>query len=164
MRQPPRERHQRRDADGFCQYSLTFHTDLGHELFTSHEVIDVVFAQILRAASEQWFAVIAYCFMPDHLDLLVDGRSERSNCREFVATAKRYSGAFYAHRFGSRLWQAHDFARVIRDHALTHAAARHILLNPVRAGLVARVEDYPFAGSLTHTLQELLDARYTCTP
>ena len=164
MRQPPRERHQWRDADGFRQYSLTFHTDLGHELFTSHEVIDVVFAQVLRAASEQWFAVIAYCFMPDHLDLLVDGRSERSDCRQFVTAAKRYSGAFYAYRFGGRLWQAHDSARIIRDRELTLATARHILLNPVRAGLVARVEDYPFAGSLTHALQELLDARYTCTP
>ena len=59
MRSPQRERHQRRDTSGFHQYSLTFHTDLGHDLFTSHEVIDIVFAQILRAASEQWFAVIA---------------------------------------------------------------------------------------------------------
>jgi len=155
MRPTPRDRRQPLAADGFHQYSLTFRTDLRHKLFTSHEIIDAVFAQILRAASEQWFAVIAYCFMPDHLHLLVDGRSERCDCRQFVTTAKHYSAAFYAQRFGGRLWQAYDFAQIIRDRALIPPAARHILTNPVRAGLVRRVEDYPFSGSLTHSLDEL---------
>ena len=158
MRPTACDRWRPRCTDGFHQYSLTFRTDLRHRLFTSHEVIDSVFAQILRAASEQWFAVIAYCFMPDHLHLLVDGRSERCDCRHFVTAAKQYSAAFYAQRFGGRLWQAHDFAQIIRDRALIQPAARHILTNPVRAGLAHRVEDYPFAGSLTHSLEELLTA------
>jgi len=158
MRSQPRDRWRSPHADGFHQYSLTFRTDLRHKLFTSSEVIDLVFAQILRAASQQWFAVIAYCFMPDHLHLLIDGRSDRCDCRRFVCSAKQYSGACYAQRFGGRLWQAYDFAQIIRDRALVQPAARHILTNPVRAGLVPRVEDYPFAGSLTHSLEDLMTA------
>jgi putative transposase len=146
------------DYVGLYRYSLTFCTDLRHDLFNSREVVDLVLAQILRAASEQWFAVIAYCFMPDHLHLLIEGCSERSDCRAFIARAKQYSAFYYAQKHGSRLWQRYGFEHVIRDSELTLVVARYILSNPVRAGLAERVEDYPFVGSLTYQLRELLEA------
>ena len=36
--------------------------------------------------------------------------------------------------------------------------ARYILENPVRAGLVARIQDYPFSGSKRYTLEQILEA------
>jgi hypothetical protein len=36
--------------------------------------------------------------------------------------------------------------------------ARYTLENPVRAGLVTRVEDYPFVGSLVYPVAEILEA------
>jgi hypothetical protein len=35
---------------------------------------------------------------------------------------------------------------------------RYIVENPVRAGLVARVEDYPFLGSTVYSIAEILEA------
>ena len=35
--------------------------------------------------------------------------------------------------------------------------AKYVLENPIRAGLVKRVEDYPFVGSLKYSLADLLD-------
>jgi hypothetical protein len=46
----------------------------------------------------------------------------------------------------------------LRDDESTLATARYILENPVRAKFVIRPEDYPFLGSRTHKIAELLEA------
>jgi hypothetical protein len=45
---------------------------------------------------------------------------------------------------------------VLRDDEGTIGVAKYIVENPVRAGLVERPEDYPYLGSLTVTVRELL--------
>jgi hypothetical protein len=47
---------------------------------------------------------------------------------------------------------------VLRNDEPTLGVARHTLENPIRAGLVARVEEYPFAGSLVYPIAEILAA------
>ena len=37
--------------------------------------------------------------------------------------------------------------------------AKYILENPIRAGLVVCVEDYPFVGSMVYSLADLLEGR-----
>jgi putative transposase len=146
------------DYLGPHRYSLTFCTAHRQSLFTTHAVVGLVLEQIARAADEQQFAVIVYCFMPDHAHLLVEGQSADSDGKGFIARAKQYSGFYYKKEHGSNLWQRYGFEHVLRDDALTLVVAKYILENPVRAGLVRRVEDYPFLGSLVYSLSELLEA------
>ncbi len=80
------------DYVGRYRYFLTFCTNRRIPRFTDPAVVDLVLSQISRAASEQAFAVIAYCFMPDHLHLLVEGRSEDADARRFIARAKQVLG------------------------------------------------------------------------
>jgi REP element-mobilizing transposase RayT len=40
--------------------------------------VDEVLAHILRAADDESFAVVAYCFMPDHLHLLPPDSSRKA--------------------------------------------------------------------------------------
>ena len=94
--------------------------------------------------------------MPDHVHLLVEGSLETSDCRRFIARAKQASGYAHSCRFGGRLWQRYSFERVLRADEPPRVVARYILANPVRAGLVARVEDYPFVGSPAYGLDALL--------
>ena len=103
---------------------------------------------------------MAYCFMPDHLHLLVEGKAEHSDCRRFIAKSKQYSGFYFSKRFGRRLWQRYSFERVLRDCEQTFVVARYVLENPVRAGLVAAIEDYPFVGSCVYALHELIASAY----
>ena len=97
--------------------------------------------------------------MPDHLHLLIEGlaEAESSDCRRFISRAKQFSGYHYAKAFGHRLWQRYGFERVLRDDEATLVVARYILENPLRAGLVGRIEDYPFAGSRVYSLAEILE-------
>jgi putative transposase len=146
------------DYLGLHRYSLTFCTDRRQKLFTTHDVVDLVLEQIARAAGQYQFAIIAYCFMPDHAHLLIEGRSADSDAKEFIVRAKQYSGFHHKKARRSRLWQRYGFEHVLQDDELTLVVAKYILENPIRAGLVGRVEDYPFVGSLMYGLRDLLIA------
>jgi len=127
-------------------------------LLTTSDVVDLVLEQISRAAVECRFEIIAYCAMPDHLHLLSEGQSADSDAKRFIARAKQYSGYYYKQAHGSVLWQRYGFEHLLRDEELVLVVAKYILENPVRAGLVKRVEDYPFVGSLVYPLNELFAA------
>jgi putative transposase len=64
-----------------------------------------VVAQILRAAADEQFSILAYCFMPDHAHLLIEAGSESSDGRRFITHAKQLSGFHYQMAYGHRLWQ-----------------------------------------------------------
>ena len=145
------------DYLGVHRYSLTFCTHRREPFFANATIVDLVLAQISRAATENQFAILAYCFMPDHLHLLVEGQSDASDCKKFIARAKQYSGFYFKQAHRRTLWQRYGFEHVLRDEELSLVVARYIVANPLRAGLVQRVEDYPFVGSLVYSLPELIE-------
>ena len=147
---PRQPQHLRRfNYVGYHAYFLTFCTYERRAVFTSPGPVELVLAQISRAAGESFFAVLAYCFMADHVHLLVEGISEASDCKDFIKRAKQYSGFYFMKTYRARLWQRYSYDHVLRDHQKPVDAARYILGNPVHAALVTRPEDYPFSGSLT---------------
>jgi putative transposase len=146
------------DYLGLHQYFLTFCTDRRRDLFVAPDAVLLVRTQIERAALEQCFALVAYCFMPDHVHLLVEGQAEDSDCKRFIARAKQYSGFHYRATFGQRLWQRYGYERTLRSDEAASSVARYILENPLRAGLVERVVDFPFLGSNTYTVDQVLEA------
>ena len=152
---PERLRHF--DYLGLHRYSLTFCTAGRERHFTDQAVVDLVRSQFLRAATERDFAILAYCFMPDHVHLLIEGQREDADCKQFIARAKQYSGFYYSQQFRHPLWQRYGFERVLRDDEATVVVARYILANPVRAGLVTQVSDYPFLGSCVVSVNEMLE-------
>jgi putative transposase len=111
-----------------------------------------------RARNEQRFSVVAYCFMPDHVHLLVAGEADDADGRRFVARAKQYAGFHYQRTFGARLWQRYGFEHTLGDEDDTLDVARYILENPLRAGLVRRISDYPYVGSSVYSVDQLLEA------
>ena len=151
---PPHLQHF--DYTGIHRYSLTFCTNRRRPLFAEASIVELVLSQISRASQEHGFAVIAYCFMPDHAHLLVHGQCEAADCKRFITAAKQYSGYYYRRRFPGMLWQRYGYERTLRNGEDTVTVARYILENPVRAGLTQTVEQYPFVGSLVCELRELL--------
>lgn len=141
---------------GLHRYSLTFCTNWKRKLFHDATAVDLVLSQFLRVADKERFAILAYCFMPDHVHLLIEGLALDSDGRKFITKSKQCSGHAYAQAFQTRLWQPFGFEHVLRDEEKVHAVARYILENPVRAGLAATVMDYPFLGSQRYDVRELL--------
>lgn len=99
--------------------------------------------------------------MPDHVHQLVRGRTATADGRKFIRKAKQYSGFYFSQGFNQRLWQRYGRDQVIRDDEDIRPIAQYIIENPVRAGLVARPEDYPFIGSQIYSREELMSWAYS---
>ena len=96
--------------------------------------------------------VWAYCLMPNHVHLIAVPASS-DGLRGAIGEAHRRYTTVINRREGWRghLWQGR-FASYVMDDRYTLAAARYVELNPVRAGLVARAEDYPCSSARAHLL------------
>jgi len=141
---------------GLYRYSLTFCCHNRQRRFDEKTAVDLVLSQIRRAANDEWFAISAYCFMPDHLHLIIEARDTTSNALKFIKRAKQFSGFYYKQKYHEPLWQRYGYEHVLRDDDDVRRAARYIFENPVRASLVSSPQNYPYLGSDTHSVNELL--------
>jgi putative transposase len=140
------------------RYSLTLCAFEREPRFTTHEVVEPARSQLLQRARDFRFELTAYCFMPDHLHVLAVGESEDSDLGRFISRMKQDTGYWYSKTCRKRLWQEGFYDRILRNDEETIVVARYILDNPVRAGLVARFDEYPFSGSSRYSIPELADA------
>ena len=142
---------------GFHRYFLTFCTYRRATHFTTEAAVSLAASEFQHAAEREELAILAYCFMPDHVHLLTHGVHADADLKRFVTRSKQCSGYRFAQTTGQHLWQRYGFERVLRDDESTPAIIRYIVNNPVRAGLVRDPADYPFWGSFTHTREALLE-------
>jgi putative transposase len=146
------------DYVGLYRYFLTICVAPRREVFIDCDSVDLVLSQLRRSASVRHFAVIAYCFMPDHIHLLVEGLTDDADLRNFMRVFKQQSSFAWRRQHEQQLWQRGYFDRVLREEDDTVTVARYVLNNPVRAGIVAAPDQYPFLGSLTMDLRDLLES------
>jgi putative transposase len=90
-------------------------------------------AELLREAS-----TLAFVLMPDHLHWLMQLGSERDLSR-VIGAVKNVA----AHRLGRPVWQSGFHDHAVRAEEDLRQIARYIVANPLRAGLVSQLEDYP---------------------
>jgi putative transposase len=146
------------DYTGPRRYFLTFCTFHRQPHFIDAATTTSTLSEILRVAGALGFSVLAYCFMPDDVHLLVEGDTPTADARRFTTALKQHTGFWFARERGERLWQRYGYERVLRDSDDSLAVARYILENPVRAGLARAPSDYPFSGSPRYSMPAVLDA------
>lgn len=99
----------------------------------------------LRDCDSQGFSsTLAYVLMPDHLHWLVqlyDG-SLSALLQRFKSCSAGQVNRLHR-RIGKTLWQPGFHDRAVRDDADIRAMARYIAANPIRAGLVNNIGQYP---------------------
>lgn len=115
-----------------------------------------------RMARRHRLAVWAYCLMPNHVHLLVVPSDESGLARPLGEGHRRYALQTNRRRgWTGHLWQER-FASFPMDEPHLRAAIRYVLLNPVRAGLVASCVDWPHSSARAHVCGEsdsLIDPR-----
>jgi putative transposase len=141
---------------GVQRYFLTICTENRAEYFKDAAVVQPVIDQFLQTSGEEAMAILAYCVMPDHLHLLVDGEHDGLDLKQFVKRAKQHSGYRFKQEYGKKLWQDGYYEHVLRDEERTEDVVFYIIANPVRKHLVERPLDYPFWGSSLYSREELL--------
>ncbi len=99
---------------------------------------------------KQGVACWAYCLMPNHVHLILVPDREEALARALGETHRRYASVVNARaRVTGHLFQSR-FGSVVIDEEHLAAAARYVALNPVRAKLVARAEDWRWSSARAH--------------
>ena len=105
----------------------------------------MLLSTIGRAKRRHGWKVHAYCLMSNHYHLLIETPEPN------IAIGMQWLNSTYAHRFNEKYERiGHLFQRryadgiILTDEHL-HEVIRYIPLNPVRAGLCKRPEDWPWS-------------------
>ena len=92
----------------------------------------------------------AYCLMPNHVHLIAVPESETSLARAIAEAHRRYTVMINSREnWRGYLWHGR-FASFPLDETHLLTAVRYIELNPVRAGLARKPEDYEWSSARAH--------------
>jgi putative transposase len=102
------------------------------------------------AARRSGASIWSYCLMPNHVHLIVVPADPDGLRSTFADAHRRYTGFINArHRWTGHLWQGR-YGAVAMDEDHLAAAARYVALNPVRARLTDRAEEWEWSSTRAH--------------
>ena len=124
-------------------YLLTATVDRREPVFADFRLGRLLAAELKAAHVEGLVDSLAWVVMPDHIHwLLVLQRGSLSALmRRVKGRSARQINPHIGHR--GRLWQDGFRDRALRSEEDVLPVARYIVANPLRAGLVQQVGDYP---------------------
>ena len=111
--------------------------------FESFQLGRLVVRELRSAHEDGLVRSLAWVVMPDHLHWLVG--LQQGSLSELMRRIKSNSARAVNRQLGlhGRLWQDGYHDRAFRREEDLQVVARYIVANPLRAGLVSRVGDYP---------------------
>ena len=122
------------------RYFLTFCSDERQEVLACPRVHERVRQFISDSLSRYGVWVDSYVLMPNHVHLIISTAPESAVLGDWVKAFK----AVVAHR--EFKWQPGCFDHVLRSEESTAEKWEYIRMNPVRAGLAKRPEDWAYSG------------------
>ena len=130
-------RRGRFSAAGQC-YMVTTVTRQRQSVFTDLERARCLIRCLQQEQETGRAFTMAYVLMPDHLHWLLTLGQGRS-----LSVVVRAVKAVTAHQIGGVVWQRGFHDRALRCDEDVQQVARYVVANPLRAGLVRHLGDYP---------------------
>jgi len=132
-----------RFSETYRSYLVTTVTDARQPIFTDWSLGRLLVHAMKTEHDRGEVSSLAWVVMPDHLHWLFELRS--GELSEVVCRVKSRSTMVINKATGrtGKLWRGGFHDRAIRHDESLITAARYIVANPLRAGLVAKVGDYP---------------------
>jgi putative transposase len=131
-------------------YFVTFCTHMRKPYLARDEVHAAFVAYSARAQRDSNIAVGRYVIMPDHVHLFVRG-SELFRLGPWVGLLKQaLAKAAGLSRAKTQLWEEGFFDHVLRSNESYAQKCNYVRENPLRAGLVKSVEDWPYQGEIVY--------------
>ncbi len=112
----------------------------------------LTYLQLLSKYAKQFSLQIwAYCLMPNHVHLLVVPEKEESLARGVGLTNQLYT-QYINRKFNQsgRVWQNRFFSCMVDSDKYLWTVACYIESNPIKAGLVDRIENYEWSSARAH--------------
>ena len=142
-------------------FFVTIGTEDRAKWFVQPQLVTYCIDALRLSCEAAGFDLLAYCFMPDHVHLLVETEAEGNDLIRLIHRFKQRTGWWFRNRYAAGglkasptgpserpgLWQKSFHDHILRGEEAADEVIRYILENPVRAGLAASVGDYSYAWS-----------------
>ena len=145
-------------------YFLTLCARDRKRVFVDSRVVKTILGVLRDVCGRYSFGVYAYCFMPDHLHLIVTGENDSSELPGMVQAFKSLAAGAVRKIGMFDLWQKGYYDHVLRTGESMDSAAWYVFMNPVRAGLVRRVGQWGFSGSFVFELGRVVAPEESFVP
>jgi REP element-mobilizing transposase RayT len=130
-------------------YLLTWTTENRIPWFTDWHLGRLVVTALSRAHGEGKAESLAFVIMPDHVHWLITLMADALST--LVRNVKSQAGFLVKHRLleqgrigqDTAIWQDGYHDHALRSEESVEDVARYIVMNPVRAGLVKSIRQYP---------------------
>ena len=125
-------------------YHITTRTYAREPLFDNFETGRLVVKHIIHEEKAGHIKTLAFVIMPDHLHWLMQLITDRP-----MSVAVNNVKSFSARRINQQrnqtgqVWQKGFYDRALRREEDVVEVARYIIANPLRAGIVRQIGDYP---------------------
>jgi len=125
-------------------YLITTVTHNRNPIFNDFDIARLLIRQLQLTSVELRITSLAWVVMPDHLHWLFI--LNHSLISEVARRVKGKSAFMINSHLGcySKVWQRGFHDHAIRKDEDIKAVARYVIANPLRAGLVQNIGDYPF--------------------
>lgn len=124
-------------------YLVTAITAQRKPIFATFDLARLLIAELRAAETSGSIQSLAWVVMPDHMHWLITLQSgDLSSLMRGVKGRSAISINRALAQQGS-IWQKEFHDHALRKEEDLHAIARYIVANPLRAGLVERIGDYP---------------------
>ena len=119
-------------------YHISFATKNRTPIFNNFYLTRKVINIINISDSLDYTTTLAFVIMPDHIHWLIQLKNQ-ATLQQVIRSMKSQTSK----AVGKPIWQAGYYDHAIRQDEDIVNIARYIIANPIRAGLVKRVGDYP---------------------
>ena len=115
------------------------------------EADHILYRQLLdHYARRHGLGIASYCLMTNHVHIIGVPDNPDAIAKALGDCHGTYAAEFNKkYRKSGHVWQLRPYSCVL-DEAHAWAAVRYVERNPVRAGMVARAEDYPWSSARAH--------------
>ena len=131
---------------------VTANCEKRRRVFEQEPAARIVMTEFEKRSSETCCVNLAYVVMPDHIHWMFQ-LTDAGDLSQVVARTKGRSAFQIGQTSGSRgrIWQPGFYDHAVRREEDLENLAKYLIHNPVRAGLVAKPNQYPYWWSTWHT-------------
>ena len=128
-------------------YMITTVTRRRVPLFNDPFAADVVLRSILFGRRQNWYKLLGFVVMPDHLHLIIIPGDK--NVSEGMKSLKAFSARKINSLFCGKgsIWQRGFYDYILETEEKVISRIRYIEENPLRKGLVDNLEDYKYSSA-----------------
>ena len=119
-------------------YHIIATTEKRAPVFSNFDQARIAIRVLMEEDKLGTVSTLAFVLMPDHLHWLVQ-LADQVDIRKVVGRVK----SLIARRLDGTVWQPGFYDHALRKDEDVATVARYIVANPIRAGLVSRLGDYP---------------------